>query len=317
MSEHKTDAPNTAEPVSLRDNTPRTAPPASSPGATRRWPLVVAFIAGAFVTLACAITTPLGDFAFNSGKNESLSEVEVRQIADEVVGTKIAQSIAAADGDGSVNPAALQQMVGDAVGTEVAMLRPTNTPVPPTPTVIPRGVAEDDDAFLGPEDAPVVIVEFSDFQCSFCGRWYSETLPKILEAYPDEVKFVYRDFPIFGEPSLIAAMATECAEEQAPEAFWEMHNRLFDRLTQQENTPINEDTMVAYAGDIGLDTDAFRECLSSQRYFDEVLADFQAAEEYGLRGTPGFVINGVVYAIGAQPFEVFQSIIEEHLADES
>lgn len=311
MSENTPDT-NTAKPVSLRD--PQAQPPQPDTRNTPRWMIIAGFIAGALVMMACVVTTPLGEFALDNDDSagDSLSEQEVRDIVAEVVGTQLAAQPVGADGE--VNPDAIQEMVDNAVGTEVALLRPTETPLPPTPTVIPAGVAEEDDAFLGPEDAPVVIVEFSDFQCGFCGRWYQETLPLILENYPDEVKFVYRDFPIFGEESLIAALATECAEEQDPQAFWGMHDRLFERLNTQEQTPLNEDSMVAYAGELGLDTEEFRTCISEQRYFDEVLADFRAAESYGLRGTPGFVINGVVYPIGAQSFDVFRDIIDSELA---
>ena len=243
------------------------------------------------------------------GNGNALSEDDVRRIAEEVVGTQIAALPVAGSG---VSRAEMQQMVDEAVGTQVALLRPTNTPIPPTPTVIPRGIAEDDDAFLGPADAPVVIIEFSDFQCGYCGRWYDETLPLILDTYPEEVKFVYRDFPIFGEDSLRAALASECAEEQGK--FWEMHNRLFERLNGREEATLSEETLVGYAGELGLEVRSFSECLSSQRYFEEVLLDYQVAQSYGLRGTPGFVINGVVYTMGAQPFAVFDQIIQSELA---
>ncbi len=238
-------------------------------------------LGGAFLVLVIAAVLILA-LVSSGGSGDTLSEDDVRRI------------------------------VAEAVGTEVALLRPTNTPIPPTPTIIPRGVAEDDDAFLGPEDAPVVIVEFSDFQCGYCGRWYNETLPLILDTYPEEVKFVYRDLPIFGEDSLRAALAAECAEEQGK--FWEMHNRLFARLNEEEKAALSEETLVGYAQELGLETRSFSECLSSQRYFDEVLLDYQAAQTYGLRGTPGFVINGVVYTIGAQPFDVFDRIIKSELA---
>jgi protein-disulfide isomerase len=178
--------------------------------------------------------------------------------------------------------------------------------------VIPAGVAEEDDAFQGPADAPVVIVEFADFQCSYCGRWYKQTLPQILEAYPQQVKYVYRDFPIFGEESLNAAMASECAEDQG--AFWAYHNRLFDRLENNEQSPLTQDTFVKYADELGLDTSAFTQCLTSQKYLNEVIADYQAAQQYGFGGTPGFVINGVVYSFGAQSFDVFKGIIDRDLA---
>jgi protein-disulfide isomerase len=257
--------------------------------------------------VACLVTTPFG--AFSTGSDDSLSEDEVRQIVAEVVGTEIAAAPISRDGPSS---AQVQAMVEDAVATKIHGLIPTNTPIPPTPTLIPVGVAEQDDAFQGPDDAAVVIVEFSDFQCGYCGRWYQTTLPEILKAYPDQVKFVYRDYPIFGDDSVRAAMAAECAEEQGH--FWDFHNRLFDRLTQNEGTPLNDETFISYAADMEMDVDSFSECMATDRYAEEVLADYQAAQSYGLRGTPGFVINGVVQSIGAQPFEVFSALIEAELA---
>ncbi|NDJ77895.1 MAG: thioredoxin domain-containing protein [Chloroflexi bacterium] len=191
-----------------------------------------------------------------------------------------------------------------------------DTPTPaPTPTRMPVAMTLDDDAYLGPDDAPVVIVEFSDFQCGFCGRWYFEVLPQILEAYPNEVKFIYRDFPIFGEPSLTAAMATECAEEQG--AFWEMHDAIFEYLASPDSGGLNNDAMVSLADDLDLDTDSLATCLDSRRYEDEILADYQTALTYGFEGTPGFVINGQVYPFGAQPFETFDRIIQDELAGSS
>jgi len=300
--------PDHPSPVSLRADTVEASPltPLTPPPAAHRGFLIFGTVVIVFLVAIVLI------FASGS-RNESLSEDEVRSIVEEVVGTQVAALPILSDGGGSsVDIGAVQQLVDQAVGTQVARLRPTNTPVPPTPTVIPRGVAEEDDTFLGPDNASVVIVEFSDFQCAFCGRWFSETLPKILEKYPDEVKFVYRDFPIFGEESLRAAMATECAEEQG--RFWGMHDRLFTRLVNREDTDLSEESLISFADELGMDTRSFGECLTSQRYRDEVLLDFQAAEAYGLRGTPGFVINGVVYSIGAQPFEVFDRIIGQELA---
>jgi protein-disulfide isomerase len=297
--------PENGESEPLRDNMPRASMPERDP---RSRVLIYGFgiMVAAILLVACLLTTPFGDFG--TSNNDSLSESEVRQIVEEAVGTQIAL---APPGGAGVSEAQIQQMINDAVSTQVRTLIPTNTPIPPTPTIIPRTVIEDDDPFLGPENAPVVIVEFSDFQCGFCGKWYKETLPTILETYPEEVKFVYRDYTIFGEESFRAATAAECANEQGQ--FWEMHNRLFDRLLNQEGSPLNDETFVSYAQELGMDTNAFSECLTSQRYYEEVLGDYQAAESYGMRGTPGFVIDGVVYTIGAQPFEVFDSIIQNEL----
>ena len=303
-----------ARPVSLRDDAtphPPALPTAGPQPRPRRWVYVAGFVVAMLFLMACMLVTPLGDFGVNNSDDDSLSEAQVRAIVEEVVGTQIAGASLGSTSGGGASSDEIQALVDDAVGTQVAALVPTSTPIPPTPTVIPPGIAEEDDAFLGAEDAPVVIVEFSDFQCGFCGRWYQETLAQIMEEYPEQVKFVYRDFPIFGDESFQAAMATECAEEQGK--FWDYHNRLFDRLLNSEQAPLNQDTLISYAEDLDMDARSFGECLSSERYFDEVVADFQAAQTYGLRGTPGFVINGVVYAIGAQPFAVFDSIIQEEL----
>jgi protein-disulfide isomerase len=274
------------------------------PGAQRLTFVVAAGAVVVFVIILIALMSSNG-----SSSKDSVSSDEVRQIVQEVVGTQIA---ALPVSGGSVNAAQMQQLIDDAVNTKVAALVPTATPIPPTPTVIPRGVAEEDDPYRGPADAPVVIVEFSDFQCHYCGVWYQETLPQILENYPTEVKFVYRDFPIFGDDSVRAAMASQCANDQGK--FWEMHNRLFNHAVNQEQTALSQDTLVGYAEELGLDTRSFADCLSNEKYLDEIQADYQTAVNYGLRGTPGFVIDGVVYTIGAQPFSVFDEIIKGQLA---
>ncbi len=248
--------PPDARPVSLRESSEEAAPALTLPATATsgRW------LPWALLTLALVIMAVILTAAWSGDSNDALSEEEVRQIAEEVVRTQIAALPAGSGADG----VDVQRLVNEAVGTQVAMLRPTNTPIPPTPTVIPPGVAEDDDAFKGPADAAVVIIEFSDFQCPYCGRWYEQTLPRILEAYPTEVKFVYRDFPIFGEDSLRAAQATECAEEQSPDKFWAMHDRLFARLISGDSTPLSQETLVSYAQELELDTRSFAECLSSR-----------------------------------------------------
>jgi formylglycine-generating enzyme required for sulfatase activity/protein-disulfide isomerase len=192
------------------------------------------------------------------------------------------------------------------VPTDTEPAQPTKSPLA---TRVPPAMAADDDAFLGPEDAPVVMVEFADFQCPYCARFYDETLPLILEKYPNKVKFVYRDLIIFGEESLQAAMAAECAEEQ--DAFWAMHDRLFEENLRQGGQ-VSSENLMGLAEAIGLDIAAFSECMSSQRYQPEVLADYEAAQALGLTGTPSFLINGEL-VVGAQPFDVFDGLIQAEL----
>jgi protein-disulfide isomerase len=241
----------------------------------------------------------------------SLDSEQVRRIVAEALGTQAATSNTGFQAfQSSANPDDIQSLVDRAVSTQVAALVPTNTPIPPTPTRVPNIDAADDDAFHGPDDAPIVMVEFSDFQCPYCARFYRETLPQILEKYPNEVKFVYRDFVIFGEDSARAAMATECAEEQGK--FWEMHDAIFDSRAAEAPPSLSQETLVSYAANLELDTDAFVECLASERYSDEVVNDYQAAVNYGFGGTPGFLINGR-HVSGAQPFQTFDQIIQQEL----
>ncbi len=166
----------------------------------------------------------------------------------------------------------------------------------------------DDDPFKGDENAPVTIVEWSDFECPFCSRFYSQTLGLIEENYIDtgKVKLVYRDFPLnFHENAQKAAEAGECADDQGK--FWEMHNLIF------ENQQImNVDNFKKWAADIGLDTEEFNECLDSGKYATEVQKDMQEGSAAGIRGTPGFIINGRLVS-GAQPYANFEAAIEAAL----
>ncbi|NLE50689.1 MAG: thioredoxin domain-containing protein [Chloroflexi bacterium] len=257
-----------------------------------------------------AVGTQVGAFGLAPGDPET-GRASLQDMIDNAVGTQVSGSAPIGGSGEGVSQADLAQLVENSVGTQVAALVPTETPIPPTPTPIPIADTADDDAFRGPEDAPVTIVEFSDFQCVYCGRFYEETLPRLLEAYPDEVRFVYRDFPIFGDDSVRAAMAAECAAEQ--DMFWEMHDRIFAIHNEDTAPTLSQETLISFADEIGLDTAEFETCLVEERYMDEIIGDFQTAQAYGFRGTPGFVINGVVYSFGAQPFEVFDAIIQQEL----
>jgi len=167
----------------------------------------------------------------------------------------------------------------------------------------------DDDEVKGDPGAPVTIVEWSDFECPYCTRFYEQTLWQIEKEYIDtgKVKFVYRDFPLgFHKNAQKAAEATECAGEQGK--FWEMHDKLFE-----EGVSGGVSSFKRFAADIGLDTDEFNECLDSGKMANEVKEDMADGAAVGIRGTPGFIINGQLVS-GAQPFENFKQIIEAELA---
>lgn len=177
-------------------------------------------------------------------------------------------------------------------------------------TDTPASASDDasDDPAWGPDDASVVIEEFADFQCPYCGQFALETLPSLREAYGDKVKFIYRDFPLSSihEDAQKAAEAGQCAQEQG--LFWEYHNILF-----QNTDALSEDDLRGYAETVGADVDEFNECLDSDRNTWEVLLDTRDGSEAGVSGTPAFVINGLLLG-GVRPFEQFQAIIESALA---
>lgn len=166
----------------------------------------------------------------------------------------------------------------------------------------------DDDAIKGDEDAKVTIIEFSEFQCPFCKKYYDEAYGKIIEEYVDtgKVRYVFRDFPLsFHANAQKASEAAECAHEQ--DKFWEYHDKLF-----KNQQSLDVDSLKKYAKDLGLDEDKFNACLDSGKYEQEVKDDFNDGVNYGVQGTPSFFINGKLIA-GAQPFENFKVIIEEEL----
>ncbi len=171
-------------------------------------------------------------------------------------------------------------------------------------------VSLDDDPVKGSPDAPVTIVEFSEFQCPYCGLYIRETFPKIDETYikTGKVKYVFRDFPLTAiHPNAQkAAEAAGCAARQGK--FWEYHDILFNHQDALELSSLKQ-----YAADLGLDTAQFDACLDSGAMAEEVAKDLADGQQYGVTGTPAFFVNGIKLT-GAQPFGAFQELIEEELA---
>ena len=167
---------------------------------------------------------------------------------------------------------------------------------------------EESDPVLGDADAPVTIVEFSDFECPFCARAYSDAFTQIKNTYVanGDVKIVFRDFPLsFHAQATPAALAGECAHEQG--MFWEYHDLLFEN-----QHALSSENYIVWARQLGLDEAQFTSCFESQKYFNEVSKDFSDGGALGVQGTPAFFVNGQLVS-GAQPFSVFQQIIEAEL----
>ena len=186
-------------------------------------------------------------------------------------------------------------------------------------------LSADDDPFLGPENAKVTVIEFSDFECSYCAAAmgthdqliaqfkardpsWEAAVPKLKElAEQGKIKFVYRDYPLgFHQNAQKAAEAAECADEQGK--FWEMHDKIFEDISS-----IGVANLKQFAKDIGLNSAEFDACLDSGQMASEVKKDLADGIAAGVSGTPAFFINGQLGS-GAQPFSVFEQIIEEELA---
>src|SRR3989344_2730238 len=165
----------------------------------------------------------------------------------------------------------------------------------------PRGTAsasEDGNYVKGDEDAPVTIYEFSDYQCPFCGRFFSTTLPEIEETYikTGKVKLVFNDFPLdsIHPEATPAALAARCAGDQGK--YWEMHDILFTNQATLGNSAYKQ-----WAVQLGLDVTEFNNCLDTRKHLSAVRSNLAEGQQAGIQGTPGFVINGQLIS-GAQPF---------------
>ncbi len=183
------------------------------------------------------------------------------------------------------------------------------TPQPPAPGG-KVDVSIDDDALLGDKNAPVTLIEFSDYQCPFCERFWQQTLPEIKREYIDtgKVKLVYRDFPLTSIHPMAqpAAEATECVREKGgDEAYWKMHDKIFEN--QQA---LSVDNLKKWAKELGQDIGS---CLDSGKFRGEVQKDTQEGSAAGVQGTPAFFVNGRLIS-GAQPFPNFKQAIDAELA---
>jgi protein-disulfide isomerase len=162
---------------------------------------------------------------------------------------------------------------------------------------------------LGPEDAKITIVEFSDFQCPYCRRFHDETYKPLLDAYPGQIRFVYRNLPLTSiHPNAMpAAVASLCANDQ--NSYWDFHEKLFSSET------LDDATYIQYATDLGLDVDTFKTCLTSGSHDEFIKQDMDFSLGLGVQSTPTFFVNGLAL-IGAQPLSSFKQIIDKELAGE-
>ena len=194
----------------------------------------------------------------------------------------------------------------------------------PTEDTTPKKVSVDDDPVLGDKNAKVTLIEFSDYECPFCKRYFDETYEQIKKAYVDKgkVKIVFRDLPLdFHANAHKQAQAAECVREQGGDTvYFKYHDEIFKRTTSN-GTGLALDQLSVIAQDLGLNGIALQSCIDSDKYKAEVDKDIADAAKVGGTGTPTFFIgksspNGVITGtklVGAQPFSEFQQIIDQEL----
>tara|TARA_Y100000310_G_scaffold343027_1_gene448806 strand:+ start:3647 stop:4357 length:711 start_codon:yes stop_codon:yes gene_type:complete len=199
-------------------------------------------------------------------------------------------------------------------GAEKADLAPSIPSAEPSPAAAPSAPADveiGDAYFLGKKNAKIEIIEFSDFQCPFCKRFFDQTMGQIMDNYVDKgkVKFAYKHLPLpFHSDAQKAAEATECAGKVGgDDFFWGMHDKIFEN--QQA---IGVSNLKSYASELGLDQGKFDSCLDDGDTAAKVKAHAAEASKLGASGTPTFFINGVK-VVGAQPYAVFEQAIEAAL----
>jgi len=170
---------------------------------------------------------------------------------------------------------------------------------------------------LGSKDAPITMIEFGDYQCFYCNKFYHTTEPDIVKNYVEtaKVKIVFKDFTIIGQDSINAAHATHCAQEQGK--FWEYHDTLYNNWAGENTGWASSKNLLGFAKQTALNEEQFNQCMTQGRYTDMIQASATNAKDLNLSGTPDFFIigpdNSVTKVVGAQPYEVFDEIFKSEL----
>ena len=182
-------------------------------------------------------------------------------------------------------------------------------------------VSEDDDPYLGNEDAKVTVIEFSDYQCPLCRKYWTESYPQLKEEYIDtgKINYVFRDFPLNFHPGApLAAVAANCVREQkGNEGYFEFHDLIFEEQNKLGTGTIQfgEKEVLLWVEKVNdLNQEEFTTCYNDPVQLEEVEADFEAGQEAGVSGTPTFFINGKQLT-GAQPYSVIKAEIEQALSE--
>ena len=167
---------------------------------------------------------------------------------------------------------------------------------------------------LGDPNAKISIVEFGDYQCTFCYKFHKDTMKQIVNKYVKNgtVNFVYKDFPLNGDSSIMASEASYCAQNQGK--FWKYHDAIYENWEGENTGWVTRDTLLSFARDTGLNSDEFTSCMNDLTFRQKVLDNEEFAKSIGIDATPSFMIfndDEVYRIIGAQSFERFEQVLQE------
>lgn len=201
-------------------------------------------------------------------------------------------------------------IVAIAIFYSVSGSKPAAPPSPSAGSSLPAVISSD--FALGEASAPVTVVEYGDYQCPFCGKFFRDTEQVIRDQYisKGKVRWVYRDFAFLGQESTWASEAARCAADQ--EKFWQMHDYLYTHQSGENQGAFSKDNLKKFAGALGLDQTKFNSCFDSGKYTSAVQAETVAGGKAGVNGTPANFINGNLN-VGALPTSQFVQLLEEAL----
>lgn len=206
-----------------------------------------------------------------------------------------------------------EEQQGEAPPVEVVDPENYEDPEQPDLTYV-EGRDPEDPLAVGPADAPVVLVVFSDYQCPYCAAWSTETLPEMLDyVEAGDLRIEWRDLNVFGPASVRASQAAYAAAVQG--SFWEFHEELFDGGEQRPESELSEEALISLAAELGLDTEQFTQDMNSPEVEEQVTANQQLGTDLGVYSTPAFLLAGDPM-VGAQPTETFTDAVDEALEAE-
>lgn len=209
---------------------------------------------------------------------------------------------------------------GQGIEKPSTQIEGTPTPSQEPPSAIATQIhllTDNASPLLGSKDAPITMIEFGDYQCFYCNKFYHDTEPDILKNYINtgKVRMVFKDFTIIGQDSVNAAHAAHCAQEQGK--FWEYHDTLYNNWNGENTGWVSSNNLLAFAKQVGLDQATFNQCMTDSKYISTVQGSLSNAKDLGLTGTPDFFImapdHSITKIVGAQPFEVFDNLFKSKL----